>query len=380
MHHYGKIAVWGGILMATLLGRGADAAEITGPAPFGKTKDGADVAVYTLTNTNGVVAKVMTLGATVIELQLPDKAGKTANVVLGFDDVAGYESDKNQYFGCTVGRVCNRIAKGKFTLDGKEYTLAVNNGPNHLHGGVKRSLDKIVWTASVGKLGKAGTPTLKLSCTSPDGEEGYPGTLEVSVIYTLTDKNQLRMDYTARTDKATPVNLTNHSYFNLAGAGSPTVLDHELTVAADGYTPTDDTLIPTGKIEPVKGTPFDFSMPHKIGERIDALIKTAAKGYDHNFVLTKRDKLPTFAAKLKDPASGRVLTVETTQPGVQVYSGNFLFGQKGKDGKSYPLRSALCLETQHFPDSVNHKEFPSIILQPGQTYQQTTVWVFSAEG
>ena len=370
-------AAWGGIIMAMSLAGTAAAADVTGPAAFGKTADGTDVLVYTLKNKNGVLAKVMTRGATLIELQTPDRGKKFANIVLGFDDLAGYESDRNQYFGCTVGRVCNRIAKGTFKLGGKEYKVAVNNGPNHLHGGTKRSFDKVVWKASV-----ANSPNdaiVRFSYTSPDGEEGYPGTVKVTATYTLTDSNELRLEYEATTDKATPVNLTNHTYFNLGGAGSPSVLDHELTVAANSYTPTDDTLIPTGKMEPVKGTAFDFTTPHKIGERIDSLIKTAAMGYDHNYVLTKRDKTPTFAAKLKDAASGRVLTVATTQPGVQVYSGNFLKGQKGKDGKSYAQRSALCLETQHFPDSVNHPEFPSIILAPGPTMHETTTWVLSAE-
>jgi aldose 1-epimerase len=363
--------------MAISLASTAAGAEVGGPMPFGKTADGEAVEVYTLKNKNGVVAKIMTRGATVIELQAPDKAGKATNIVLGFDDLAGYESDKNQYFGCVVGRVCNRIARGTFKLDGKEYHIAINNKPNALHGGVKRSLDKVVWKAAIANSAK--DAIVRFTYTSPDGEEGFPGTLKIAVTYTLTDANEIRLDYEATTDKATPVNLTNHTYFNLAGAGSPSILDHELTVSADSYTPTDDTLIPTGKIESVKDTPFDFREPHKIGERIDALLKTAAMGYDHNYVLSKRDQKPTFAAKLKDPSSGRILTVATTRPGVQVYCGNFLKGQKGKDGKTYAQRSALCLETQHFPDSVNHPEFPSTILTPGQTYRQTTVWTFSAE-
>jgi aldose 1-epimerase len=353
------------------------AAEITGPAPFGKTADGSGVAVYTLKSKGGVTAKVMTLGATLIELHAPDKAGKTADVVLGFNDVAGYQSDRNQFFGCVVGRVANRIAKGKFTLDGKEYSLATNNGPNHLHGGVKRSFDKVVWKAEVQAAGSG--PGVRFHYSSPDGEEGYPGKLDVTVTYRLTDKNELSIDYQAVTDRATPVNLTNHTYFNLAGAGADTVLEHELTVAADSYTPVDDTLIPTGKIAPVKDTPFDFTTPHKLSERIDQLIKTAAMGYDHNFVLRKRQAEPTFAAKVRDPASGRTLTVLTMQPGVQIYSGNFLKGQEGRDGKIYKQRSAMCLETQHFPDSVNQPAFPSVILRPGQEFRRTTVFVLSTE-
>jgi len=348
-------------------------ADVTS-ANFGKTADGSPVEVWTLKNKHGMVARIMTLGATLTELHVPDKKGKTADVVLGFDDVAGYQSDANQYFGCTTGRVANRIAKGKFTLDGKDYTLAVNNGPHHLHGGTKRSLDKVVWKATALK----GANGVAFQYDSPDGEEGYPGKLALKVTYTLTDANEVRIDYTGTTDKATPVNLTNHSYFNLSGAGSPTVLDHELTVAADRYTPSDDLLIPTGKLAPVAGTPLDFAKFTRIGDRIEKYTKTGYLGYDHNLVLTKPDvKVP--AAKLRDPASGRVLTVYTDQPAVQIYSSNFLKGQKGKGGKEYKHRSALCLETQHFPDSVNQPDFPSIILKPGQTYKHTCVYAFSAE-
>lgn len=350
--------------------------EVAGPTNFGKTKDGDNVELFTLTSKNGVIAKVMTLGATLTELHVPDKTGKTADVVFGFDDVAGYQSDRNGFYGCTTGRVANRIAKGKFTLDGKEYTLALNNGPNHLHGGVKRSLDKVIWKAE--KVTGENGDGVKFTYTSPDGEEGYPGKLDLTVTYTLSDKNALRIDYTAKTDKATPVNLTNHTYFNLAGAGAETILDHELMVAADRYTPTDDTLIPTGKLAPVAGTPFDFNKPTRIGERIDQLVKTPAMGYDHNFVFAKPD-VKNVAAKLRDPASGRTLTLYTDQPGVQVYSGNFLKGAAGKGGKPYKLRSALCLETQHFPDSVNQPSFPSVILKPGDTYKQACIWAFSAE-
>lgn len=350
---------------------------VQGPAPAGKTAAGQEVAVYTLKNAAGMTAKLSTLGATLTELHVPDRAGRTADVVLGFDDPAGYEGDGNQYFGCTTGRVANRIAQGKFTLDGKEYALAVNNGPNHLHGGGPRALSKVVW-----KAGPVTTPAgagVRFTYTSPDGEEGYPGKLDIAVTYVLTDKNEIRIEYAATTDKPTPVNLTNHSYFNLSGAGSATVLDHVLMLAADKYTPTDDTLIPTGKVEPVAGTPLDFTKPTRIGERIDAVAKTAALGYDHNFVLNTAGDATKPAARLKDPASGRVLTVYTDQPGVQFYSGNFLKGQTGKGGKTYAHRSALCLETQHFPDSVNHPEFPSVILKPGRTYTHVCVYAFSAE-
>jgi aldose 1-epimerase len=351
-------------------------AQVDGPTSFGKTADGTPVESFTLKNKNGMTVKLMTLGATITEINVPDKAGKFANVVFGFDDVAGYQSDRNQYFGCTVGRVCNRIAKGKFTLDGKEYKLAINNDPNHLHGGVKRSLDKVVWSAAA--LEKKGT-VVAFYCTSPDGEEGYPGKLSVAVLYELTEQNSVSISYTATTNQTTPVNLTNHSYFNLAGAGSDSVLDHDLMVNAHEYIPVDKTLIPTGKLESVKGTIMDFTKSTRIGERIEKLYDTGAKGYDHCYVLTKREKEPTLAAKLRDPKSGRLLTVLTTQPGVQIYTGNFLKGQKGKDGKEYKQRSGICLETCHFPDAVNQPTFPSIILRPGETYRQTCIYAFSTE-
>jgi aldose 1-epimerase len=351
-------------------------------ASFGTTQAGEATEIYTLKNKNGLIAKVTTYGATLVELHVPDKAGQLADVVNGFDDVSGYEGDGNQYFGCTTGRVCNRIAKGKFTLDGKEYTLAINNDPNHLHGGNEKAISKQVWKASA----ESGGQSVTFSLTSPDGEEGYPGNLSMKITYTLTDANELRIDYEATTDKPTPVNLTNHAYFNLGGAGTGTALDHELTLNADKYTPTDDTLIPTGEIEEVEGTPIDFRQPHRIGARIpdrDAAktedCKTPTLGYDHNFVINGAAGEQRLAAKLKDPKSGRVLEIFTDQPAIQFYSGNFLKDQPGKAGKTYPFRSAVCLETQHFPDSVNHANFPSIILQPGVTYRTTTVHKFSAE-
>ena len=346
-------------------------------ARFGKTADGTPVEVYTMKNANGMTAKFMTRGAALIELQVPDKNGNLADMVFGFNDVASYESDANQYFGCTAGRVANRIAKGKFTLDGKKYELAINNEPNHLHGGALRSLDKVVWKAKELKNKKG--QRIRFIYTSPDGEEGYPGNLKITVTYTLNDDNELRIDYQAKTDKATPINLTNHSYFNLSGAGSDTVLDHELMINAEKYTPTDDTLIPTGEIAPVKGTPLDFTRPLVIGKRIESLIETAALGYDHNYVLNSQDGSLAVAARVRDPKSGRVLTVHTTEPGIQFYSGNFLSGQKGKGGNVYKKRSALCLETQHYPDSVNQPNFPSIVLKPDATYKHTCVYAFSTE-
>lgn len=367
-------------LLLTLCFAAPARADVTGPEPFGKTADGSAVEMYTLKNKNGMVAKVMTRGATLVELHVPDKKGHLVNVVCGFDDVAGYESDRNQYFGCTTGRVANRIAKGKFTLDGKEYSLAVNNGVNHLHGGTKRSLDKVVWEASrVKGVNVKGTNAIRFTYTSPDGEEGYPGTVVLKVTYSLSDDNELLVDYTATTDKATPLYLTNHSYFNLAGAGSGTVLDHELTLVADKYVPTDDGQIPTGKLEPVAGTVMDFTKATRIGERIEPLIKTTALGYDHCYVLNKREKQPTLAATLRDPKGGRVMTVLTSEPGVQLYTGNHLSGQKGTNGKTYEKRGAVCLETGYLPDAVNQPTFPSIILQPGQTYHNTCVYSFRAE-
>jgi aldose 1-epimerase len=349
----------------------------TGPKPFGKTADGTVVEQFVLKNNGGMQATLMTRGATLVELYVPDRDARSGNIVLGFDDVAGYESDRNQYFGCTTGRVANRIAKGRFTLDGKEYTLAINNGVNHLHGGVKRSLDKVVWKGepTQSKDGSA----VRFEYTSPDGEEGYPGNLKITVTYTLTKDNALRIDYTATTDKATPVFLTNHSYFNLAGAGSGTVLDHELMIDADHYLPTDDTQIPTGKLAPVAGTPFDFLKPMRIGARIEPLIKTEALGYDHCFALRPSNAKVPVNAKLRDPKSGRVMIVRTSAPAVQLYTGNHLSGQKGRDGKTYEKRGAVCLETGGFPDAVNHPDFPSAILQPGQTYRHTCIYAFSTE-
>lgn len=355
------------------------AAAAPKPQKFGKSKDGKQVHLHTLKNKKGMVVKISALGATLVELHVPDKNGKSDDVILGWDSAEGYQSEGNQYFGCTTGRVCNRIAKGKFSLNGKEYTLAINNEPNHLHGGVERSLDKVVWKAKRFKP-KAGVDGIRFAYTSPDGEEGYPGKLTITVSYVILEENTLRISYSAKTDKATPVNLTNHAYFNLGGAGSPTVLNHLLRLNADTYTPTDDTLIPTGKIEPVEGTPLDFRKMKKIGARIEKLTDTAALGYDHNFVLNKKgDQKMQLAAILRDPKSGRTLTIRTTEPGIQFYSGNFLEGQVGKGGKTYAHRSALCLETQHYPDSVNHDNFPSTILKPGETYTSTTAYVFMAK-
>jgi aldose 1-epimerase len=344
---------------------------------FGKLPDGTAVDLYVLTNGKGVTAKVMTYGATLTELHVPDKAGKAADVVLGFDDLKGFLQKGNPYLGCTVGRVANRIAKGRFTLDGKSYKLATNDGPNSLHGGLK-GFDKVVWKA--GKpLAKGPAVGVSFTYRSKDGEEGYPGNLLAAVTYSLTEDNALRLDYTATTDRATPVNLTNHAYFNLAGQGSGDVLGHVLTLYADKYTPADKTLNPTGKIEPVKGTPYDFTKPKKIGADI-AELKGEPGGYDVNYALNSGGGKLALGARVAEPKSGRVMEMLTTEPGVQFYTGNFLDGTvKGKGGVTYHKHAGFCLEAQHFPDSINQKHFPSVVLRPGETYKQTTVYRFAAK-
>ena len=347
---------------------------------FGKTQSGEAVEIFTLKNEFGITAKVMTRGATLVQLHVPDKTGTAEDVILGFDDVSGYESDSNQYFGCTTGRVCNRIAKGKFTLDGKEYSLAINNEPNHLHGGVERSLDKVLWKARPFENDRGQGVTF--SYTSPDGEEGYPGELSIKVTYlVLKDKPNLSIRYSATTDKATPVNLTNHAYFNLGGHGSATILDHRIRINADKYTPTDETLIPTGELKDVEGSVFDLRKQTKIGKNIDELIDTEALGFDHNYVLNSPSKGKyRLAAVLAEPESGRLMRITTTEPGIQFYSGNFLKGDKGKGGETYALRSACCLETQHFPDSINQEKFPTTVLKPGEEYKSHTILAFSKIG
>jgi aldose 1-epimerase len=338
-------------------------------AAFGKLPDGTAVDIFTLTNAQGLIAKVTNYGTIVTKLHVPDRHGKMGDVVLGFDNLDQY-LEGHPYFGCTVGRFANRIARGQFTLEGKTYKLAINNGPNHLHGGLK-GFDKVVWKAEP-QSGAA----LKFTYTSPDGEEGYPGKLDVTVVMTLTDANELRIDYTAATDQPTPVNLTNHSYFNLAGQGD--ILSHELTLAADRFTPTDADLIPTGELKSVKDTAMDFTSPKLIGSRIGK-IGNSESGYDHNYVLNSGGKTLALAARVYEPTSGRVLEVHTTQPGIQLYTANYLDGSlKGKGGVVYGRQHAFCLETQHFPDSVNQPKFPSTILRPGEAYRQTTVHKFAA--
>jgi aldose 1-epimerase len=370
-------------LAAFLSGQAAD------PQPQGKpmkgitvsdygTVDGKPVSLYTLTNARGMEVKITNYGGTITEVHVPDKNGTMADVVLGFDKLDGY-LDKSPFFGCIAGRVANRIAKGKFTLDGKDYSLFVNNGPNALHGG-KKGFDKKVWEFRAGEQ-IPGFPAVDLHYQSPDGEEGYPGNLDAYVSYKLDDDNALHINYFATADKATPVNLTNHSYFNLAGQGHGTILDHIVEIHANWYTPVDDTLIPTGELKAVKGTPFDFTTPHTIGERIKE-VGDKPVGYDHNLVLLwprSTIKIQAVAVRVRDPKSGRVMEMFTTEPGVQFYTGNFLDGSvTGKGGVKYPQYGGFCLEAQHYPDSINQPKFPSVVLRPGQQYQQTTIYKFSA--
>jgi len=342
---------------------------------FGTTPDGQAVRLYTLRNTQGMTAEIMTYGAIVVSLTAPDKDGNFDDVVLGYDNLAGYIK-VSPYFGAIVGRYGNRIGKGKFTLDGTTYTLATNDGENHLHGGLK-GFDKVVWDdAPVDRSDAVG---VKLSYLSQDGEEGYPGNLRVSVTYLLTNRNELRIEYEATTDKATPVNITHHGYFNLTGARR-NILDHELMLNADRFTPVDAGLIPTGELRPVEGTPMDFRKRTAIGARIDNDYEQLkfGGGDDHNWGLNKKGDSMTLAAEVYEPMTGRLMTVRTTEPGIQFYAGNFLDGTiTGKDGVVYKHRYGLCLETQHYPDSPNKPDFPSTILRPGRVYKSTTVYGFS---
>lgn len=342
---------------------------------FGKMADGQSIDLYTLTNRQGMEVGITNYGGRVVSILVPDRLGKMADVGLGFGSLDGYLGDKS-CFGALVGRYANRIANGRFALDGTQYKLAQNDGANSLHGGLK-GFDKRVWNA---RELPGDQRALELTYLSKDGEEGYPGNLSVKVVYSLTDSNELRIDYTATTDKDTVLNLTNHSYFNLAGQGSGDILKHELRINADRFTPIDDTLIPTGELRQVEGTPLDFRKPTAIGARIneDHEQLKFGKGYDHNFVLNHKGGELALAAHVTEPESGRVLEVLTTQPGLQFYSGNFLDGTvHGKEGKVYGRRSAFCLETQHFPDSPNKPAFPSTELKPGQTYHETTIYKFS---
>jgi aldose 1-epimerase len=342
---------------------------------FGQLPDGTEIDAFTLTNANGIVVRAITYGGIITSLQVPDRTEQFDDVVLGYDDLAGYV-EMNPYFGAIVGRYGNRIAGGRFTLDGQAYTLATNDGPNHLHGGIT-GFDKVAWGAE--PFEKGDSAGVVFSYSSPDGEEGYPGNLDVRVTYTLTNANELVFDYSAVTDKPTPVNLTQHSYFNLAGDGSGDILGHQLTINADHFTPVDSTFIPTGAIAPVAGTPFDFRSPTAIGARIDQDDEQLryGLGYDHNFVLNRGDSTLTHAAQVYEPQTGRLLDVYTTEPGIQFYAGNFLDGSiTGKAGRVYRYRNGFCLETQHFPDSPNKPEFPSTVLRPGLEYRSRTTYVF----
>ena len=374
------VTIAGAMLMSTPTARGAAGKSgTTTKTSWGKTPDGAPVVLYTLTNKDGVQAAITTYGGAVVSLRMPDRNGKLGDVVLGYDSLEGYVNDKS-YFGAIIGRYGNRIGHAEFALDGKTYKLAKNNGENTLHGGTK-GFNKAVWTAK--ELPAEDGQALELTYLSKDGEEGFPGNLHVRVIYTLTDSNELKIDYSATTDKTTVVNLTNHSYFNLAGPGSGDILGHILTMGANKFTPVDSGLIPTGELRDVTGTPFDFRKPTAIGARIneDNEQLKLAGGYDHNFVLRRTPAEPiSLAARVVDPQTGRALEVWTDQPGVQFYTGNFLDGSlRGKDGIAYTKRSAFCLETQHFPDSPNQPKFPSTVLKPGERYHTTTIYKFSSE-
>jgi len=371
------------VLLAYGPARAAEQPAVHGPLsieaiPFGATQDGHAVELYTLSNNHGLSVKVMTYGAIIYSLEAPDRAGRLANVTANRESLADYEK-KSACFGSLIGRYANRIAHARFTLDGHEVRLPRNDGPNHIHGGV-RGFDKRVWKAQ--PLRGPDFVALELTYRSPDGEEGYPGTLDCTVLYELNLRKEWKMDYTARTDKPTVVNLCNHAYWNLAGAQSGTVLDQVLTLNADRSLLVDDALIPTGETAPVQGTPLDFRTPHAVGERIGQIQgKQFNGGYDHCLVLNHKEPGDlTFCAKLADPKSGRTMEVFTTEPGVQIYSANFPSGAiEGPHGYPYPEHAGLCLETQHYPDSPHHPRFPSTVLRPGQTYHSTTILKFGVE-
>ncbi len=366
--------------MALGIGGGIGQGGARGPSvtrqPFGTLPDGSPVEIFTLTNAGGMEVRAMTFGGIIVSLRVPDRDRRIDDVVLGFDTAAEYVTKSSPYFGAIVGRYANRIAKGRFTLDGQAHQLAINNGPNHLHGGLT-GFDKVIWRGEPFK-NDAGSGVV-FTHTSADGDQNYPGTLQARVTYTLTDRNELTVDYRATTDKPTIVNLTQHSYFNLAGQGSRTILGHQLQINADRYTPVDATLIPTGERSPVEGTPLDFRRQRVLGSYIDADHEQIRNGggYDHNFVLRTAGTAPQLAARVFDPTTGRTLEIATTEPGLQFYSGNFLDGTLvGKQGRVYQKRTGFCLETQHFPDSPNHPDFPSTVLRPGQEYTSRTVWTF----
>jgi aldose 1-epimerase len=365
------------LLMCTALLGGQTAPSKAGvqSQPFGSV-DGRAITLYTLTNSHGMEVRAMNYGGIIVSIRVPDRNGQFADVVLGHESVEGYRPNP-PYFGAIVGRYANRIANGTFKLDGETYSLPKNDGPNTLHGGTT-GFDKVVWDAEPLK-GRSG---VAFSYFSQNGQDGFPGNLRVKVTYTLTNANALEIDYEATTDKATPINLSNHSYFNLKGEGNGDILDHEIMINADRFTPVDKNLIPTGELRPVKGTPFDFTQPTKIGARIDDNYDqlVLGHGYDHNFVINRNGGGLVLAARVYEPTTGRTLEVSTTQPGVQFYTGNFLDGTiTGKQGHVYKRRYGFCLETQHFPDSPNHPSFPNTILKPGETFREKTVFKFSAK-
>jgi len=341
---------------------------------FGRTPDGKEVILYDLTNANGLRARVIDYGAILVSLEVPDRDGKLADIALGFDDLDSYVK-RNPLFGATVGRYANRIANASFTLDGVEHKLTANAGKNHIHGGGNKRFDKVVWKGHPSQNDEG--VCVKFTHLSKDGEEGFPGNLDCIVTYTLTNKNELEISYKATTDKPTIINLTNHSYFNLAGAGNGDVRDHEIMINADLYTPAGEGLIPTGEIHSVKNTPLDFTESKTIGLRIDQLKET--RGYDHNYVLNKAKGPLDLASRVYEPASGRVMEVYTTEPGMQFYTANGMRGIRGKDGKVYKRHYGFCLETQHFPDSPNKPHFPSTVLRPGREYNTVTIFKFSTK-
>lgn len=366
------------LLLGSILFTGCSKGPKITKESFGKLKDGKEVSIFTLVNAKGCKARITNYGAKIVSIEVPDRNGKMADVTLGYNNAEGYEAG-DHFFGAIVGRYANRIAKGKFTLDGTEYKLALNNGSNTLHGG-PTGFHSQIWNAEI--VTTDNYPSLKLTYHSPDMQEGYPGNMDVIVIYTWTADNALKIEYEATSDKNTVCNLTNHVYFNLKGEGNGDILGHEVMINADAFTPVDSTLIPTGELRPVKGTPFNFlpavAVGKRIGEKYDQLI--LGKGYDHNFVLKTKNSISVIAASAYEPVSGRMVEVYTTEPGIQFYTGNFLDGtQTGKAGKPYNFRNGLCFEAQKFPDSPNHPAFPSCVLKKGDKYNQTTIYKFTTK-
>jgi len=369
----GIVSVCWGAAPAKRLGKASKRARVRVES-FGKTVDGEEVFLYEMVNASGIRVRLIDYGAILVSLEVPDRKGKLADIALGFDDLESYIK-RNPLFGAVVGRYANRIANARFTLDGVEYKLTANAGKNHIHGGGKKRFDKVIWKG-LPVHGKEAV-LVRFTHRSKDGEEGFPGNLDCTVTYVLTDKNLLKISYEATTDKPTIINLTNHSYFNLAGAGSGDVLGHEVLINADKYTPAGEGLIPTGEISSVKDTPLDFTKPRTIGARIAKLVET--RGYDHNYVLNKSGSSPDLAARVYEPENGRVMEVYTTEPGMQFYTANGMRNIKGKGGKVYQRYYGFCLETQHYPDSPNKPNFPSVVLRPGKGFRSETIFKFSTK-